>query len=350
MSKVIHLDAESFLASSLNHLIVDVRSPAEFEHAHIPGAENFPLFNNEQRAEIGTLYKKQGREVAMMRGLELYGGNMKQIIEKLQTRNLTGKKLFVHCWRGGMRSGVVSWMLSLFGYHVSILNGGYKAYRQFVLNSFNQNYSFKIIGGRTGAAKTKVIEAMMENKIAAIDLEGIANHRGSAFGAIGLGLPPTQEQFENELSSQLMNLKSEQSIYLEDESQRIGWVNIPNNIWNQMRSADVLYLDIPFENRLENLVNTYGKLEVEQLNEATLRIQKKLGGLQTKNVTGFLKEGNLKEAFRILLNYYDKMYDLGTGRRLPQSIFKIKSEVIIGKENMDKLLLLSNQKPDEWKK
>ena len=320
MSKVISLKVEEFLVKSKDNLIVDVRSPAEFEHAHIPGAVNFYLFDNDERKEIGTLYKQHGREKAMMRGLELYGNNMKRIVEQVQQSG--HKKLFVHCWRGGMRSGVVSWMLSLFGHHVSVLQGGYKMYRRFVLDSFQQQYSFVIVGGKTGSAKTKVIHQLQSQDEAVIDLEGLANHRGSAFGAIGLPAPPTQEQFENNLAKQLLQLQSKK-IFLEDESQRIGWVNIPNNIWLQMRDSKVLYLDIPFEERLKYLVSTYGLFPVEELKAASERIRKRLGGLDLKNTLQYLNDGNFIEAFRILLKYYDKVYQHATDNRKALNVLTI---------------------------
>lgn len=343
MSKVVTLNAASFLVKKKNAVLIDVRSPAEFAHAHIPGAINFYLFDNAQRAEIGTLYKQHGRSVAMKRGLELYGANMQAIINQIE-KHTTEKNLFVYCWRGGMRSGVVSWMLSLFGYHVNVLQGGYKSYRQLVLQTFEQQFPLVIVGGRTGAAKTLVIKNLMEKREPVIDLEGLAHHRGSAFGAIGLPAPPSQEQFENNFSEQLMQLQQSDYILLEDESQRIGHVNIPNAIWNQMRNAKVLYLNIDFEHRLEQLVNTYGKFPVEDLVAATIRIKKRLGGLDTQNAIQFLNQNNFEAAFRILLQYYDKVYDMATAKRNMQTIQHLQCTNVNANENASLILHFLNQK------
>ena len=134
---VTKLDIEEFLSRSLGHPVIDVRSPKEFAHAHMPGAISLPLFSNDERAAVGTLYKQKGRESAMMLGLEYYGWNMQRIISGLKNQT-DDKQLFVHCWRGGMRSGVVAYMLDLFGYKVSTLNKGYKSFRTTVLESFSQ--------------------------------------------------------------------------------------------------------------------------------------------------------------------------------------------------------------------
>lgn len=332
------LSVEEFILESRGKIIIDVRSPKEFAHAHIPGAVSCPLFNDEERAAVGTLYKQKGRENAMMLGLEYYGKNMQRIIQ--QIKSLTNEReLFVHCWRGGMRSGVVSWMLDLFGYKVFTLERGYKNYRNFVLQKFSEKYLFIILGGRTGAGKTFVLHELAKtNQV--IDLEGLAHHKGSAFGALGETETTTQEFFENKLALQLFFFNKQKPIFLEDESQRVGFVNIPNPFWEQMRNSKVIYFDIPFETRVENLVNTYGKYDVEDLKNSSLRLQKRLGGLNTKLVLQFLDERNFRGAFSILLRYYDKFYDLGLEKREPNSIEKIQTNTVDATENAK---LISNK-------
>ncbi len=331
------LSVEEFLAKSKGETIIDVRSPKEFLHAHIPGAISLPLFSDEERAEVGTAYKRQGREAAMNIGLKYYGSNMQRIISGIKDAG-NPKELYVHCWRGGMRSGVVSWMLDLFGYKVFTLEKGYKVFRHFILEQFEKKYPFQIIGGRTGSAKTKVLHELAKHNQRIIDLEGIANHKGSAFGALGEAAPPSQEMFENILGLELYNSDSTKPIWLEDESQRIGWVNLPNNIWGQMREAKVFYLDIPFEERLIYITENYGVYDLEGLKDATKRISKRLGGLDTKLALQFLDEKNFTEAFRILLRYYDKFYDRATDNREPNSIHKILCEEISPDKNTEKIL------------
>ncbi|MBX7107152.1 MAG: tRNA 2-selenouridine(34) synthase MnmH [Chitinophagales bacterium] len=318
------LNIEDFLQQSAGHPVIDVRSPAEFLHAHIPGAISLPLFSDDERAIVGTLYKQQGREAAMMKALEWYGINMQRIISDL-AKITNDKQLFVHCWRGGMRSGVVAWMLDLFGYKVSTLNKGYKAYRSKVLESFSESRKLVILGGKTGSAKTAIIQELIRDSSQVIDLEQLACHKGSAFGALGEPPPPSQEQFENDLFMKFRQTNAALPLLLEDESQRIGPVNIPNALWAQMRNAPVLYLEIPFEERLQHLLKTYGSYNAGDLAASTLRIRKRLGGLQTTNTIELLENGDYNSAFSILLHYYDKTYARATEQRNADLIYRIES-------------------------
>ncbi|MFZ9686822.1 MAG: tRNA 2-selenouridine(34) synthase MnmH [Chitinophagaceae bacterium] len=316
------ISVDSFVAHAKNFPIIDVRSEAEFEHAHIPGAWNLPLFNNDERKIVGTIYKQDSREQAIKKGLEFFGPKMKEMIlfveGKMNEANSSNKTILVHCWRGGMRSAGVAWLLDLYGFKVYTLVGGYKAYRNWVLKMLETKPSLKILGGYTGSGKTIVLDGLKKLNQVVIDLEGLAGHRGSAFGNIGLPKQPTQEMFENKLAGEIFihtEGNKNPEIWLEDESQRIGTVNIPQSFWIHMRNSPVHFLDIPFERRLDYLVETYGKLPIEELKSATERIQKKLGGLETKTALGFLEEKNIKDAFSILLKYYDKLYHKGLEKR-----------------------------------
>ncbi|MBX7140842.1 MAG: tRNA 2-selenouridine(34) synthase MnmH [Chitinophagales bacterium] len=324
---VTKLSVEDFLQQSATHPVIDVRSPAEFGHAHMPGAMSLPLFSNEERAVIGTLYKQQGRETAMMKGLEYYGENMQRIIEELK-RHTNDRNLFIYCWRGGMRSGVVAWMLDLFGFRVSTLIGGYKSFRRAVLESFSSEKNILILGGMTGSAKTQVLQQLHHAGEQTVDLEALAHHKGSAFGDLGESQPPSQEQFENNLYDQFRQLDSARPVWLEDESQRIGWVNIPNALWLQMRRAPVCYLEIPFEVRLDYITAEYGKYPVEKLKGATQRIHKRLGGLEAQHALRLFDEANFREAFAILLKYYDKVYAKATSQRNKNSVKPISSNTV----------------------
>lgn len=325
------IDIEKFLALSQQFPVIDVRSPGEFVHAQIPGAYSLPLFTDEERKVVGTVYKQQSREAAIKIGLVYFGVKMKGMIEGVEgiigNRQLaTGNNyplpiarcLLVHCWRGGMRSGAVAWLLDMYGFKVYTLAGGYKAFRNWVLKKFEEDYPVKILGGYTGSGKTQVLQELRAKGHPVIDLEKIAHHKGSAFGAIGEEPQPTQEMFENLLAVELFHKSIssvKEDIWLEDESQRIGRLMIPNHFWETMRNSPVYFLDIPFEERLTYLVSTYGNFDAGKLAESIERIQRRLGGLETKTALTFLSEGNTRECFSILLKYYDKLYHKGLYNR-----------------------------------
>jgi tRNA 2-selenouridine synthase len=220
-----------------------------------------------------------------------------------------------------MRSAGVAWLLDLYGFKVYTLTGGYKAYRRWVLAQFKKQYSFKIIGGYTGSGKTLILEELEKSERAIINLERLAVHKGSAFGALGQDKQPRQEMFENLLAKQLADTynklpgSKEEQIFIEDESQRIGNVIIPQLLWNTMRQSPIHFIDVPFEERLNYIIDAYGKYDKEELAASIIRIQKRLGGLDTKNALYYLEEGNFKACFKILLAYYDKLYAKGLQNR-----------------------------------
>lgn len=297
-------------------LLLDVRSPGEFGHAHIPSATNLPLFNDEERKVVGTAYKQQSREQAIKVGLDYFGIKMTTMVEQVEKLVIDDKlhqphnkniSIVVHCWRGGMRSAGVAWLLDLYGYRVFTIVGGYKAYRNWVLNQFEKTYRFKVLGGYTGSGKTELLYAMRQQGSTIIDLEKLAGHKGSAFGNLDEIKQPSQEMFENKLGVEL-NMYFDKIIWIEDESQRIGNVNIPPKIHQQKQTAPLYFLDIPFIERLQYILSGYGKFEKDKLMNAIVRIKKRLGGLDTKNALGYLLEDDIENCFSILLHYYDKFY------------------------------------------
>lgn len=341
------IPVEQFVQLSQIHTVIDVRSNAEYDHAHIPGASSIPLFNNEERATVGTIYKQQSRENAIKKGLDIFGPKMKEMLlvaeALIKEKNPEDKTVLVHCWRGGMRSAAVAWLLDLYGFKVYTLVGGYKAFRNWVLNKLAQKHPFQILGGNTGSGKTIVLHALKSMNEAVVDLEGLAGHKGSAFGNIGLPKQPSQEMFENKLA---VAIRTEQQkypnkrIWLEDESQRIGTVNIPQSMWVHMRKCEIVFLDIPFNARLNYLVETYGILNWEALREAILRIQKRLGGLETKTAVAALEEKNMHDCFDVLLKYYDKQYRKGLANReepKPRLVI-VEAEQVNDYENAEKII------------
>ncbi len=317
---ITRITIEEFLTLAKEFPVLDVRSPGEFLHAQIPGAHSFPLFSDEERKVVGTSYKQESKEKAIKLGLNFYGTKMVKMVEEaeeickkaLPKKEQTQEKntVLVHCWRGGMRSAGVAWLLDLYGFKVYTLAGGYKAYRNWVIKQFEKDYPIRLIGGYTGSGKTEVLQQLSKKGEYMIDLEGLASHKGSAFGSLGQPKQPTQEMFENLLANELSRKKEAAtgSIWIEDESQRIGEVNIPIHFFKLMRTKKVFFLNIPFEQRLDFIVQGYGAFEKDKLVSAIIRIKKKLGGLETKTAINFLLEDNIKGCFEILLHYYDKFY------------------------------------------
>jgi len=192
------LSVDDFLKEAAHLPVIDVRSPGEYDHAHIPHAINIPLFDNEERAKVGTRYKQVGKDSAVLLGLELVGPKLADFVKKARRLNLTGQEVLVHCWRGGMRSGSFAWLLNTAGIKARTLEGGYKAYRSQVLAAFAEPARM-IYGGKTGSGKTEILHELAKQGEQVIDLEALANHKGSSYGAIGQEPQPSSEQFENKL-------------------------------------------------------------------------------------------------------------------------------------------------------
>ena len=334
---------DEFIQLSKQYPVFDVRSEGEYQHAHIPGAYSLPLFNNEERKIVGTAYKQESKQKAIKIGLKYFGVKMVKIVEAVEkiTEEANSKTVMVHCWRGGMRSAGVAWLLDLYGFKVYTLVGGYKTYRNWVLNQFELTYPIQIVGGYTGSGKTEVLQELSNRGEIVIDLEGLAHHKGSAFGAF---MSVYRSEFIELLAAQLSVkaalLSSEKVIWLEDESQRIGEVNIPTIFFKQMRSKKVLFLDIPFDERLQYILQGYGKFSKEHLVNAVIRIKKRLGGLETKTAINCLIEDDIMGCFAILLKYYDKGYFAGSQKREnpEQLIHTIPCNRVDAKTNAIKLL------------
>lgn len=351
----------AFLELARSHPVLDVRSPAEYAHAHIPGAYSFPLFSDEERRVVGTTYKQQSREAAIKVGLDYFGPKMAGFVTRAEAiarqhhnasfdRAEPSNTLLVHCWRGGMRSAAIAWLLDLYGFKVYSLIGGYKKYRHWVIDTYTQDVPFQILGGYTGSGKTHVLHRLLQQGQPVIDLEHLASHKGSAFGNIGMPLQPSQEYFENLLSTELnrYGVVPGQSytgapLWLEDESQRIGLVNIPQVFWSRMRRSRVYFLDIPFEARLDHLLEEYGALDRNHLANAITRIQKRLGGGETRQALEALEQDRLRDCFRILLNYYDRWYRKGLHNRehLDQLLVTQASATVNARINADLISLTS---------
>ena len=318
--------------------IFDVRSPAEYQRGHIPGALNLPLFEDQDREDVGTIYKQNGKQAAILEGLDRVGPRMRGIVETVRAKSRQ-KTIVLHCWRGGMRSESVAWLLSLCDYEVILLEGGYKAFRQHVLAMFEQQYTFLVLGGYTGSGKTRILTEMQKQAQQVIDLEGLAHHKGSSFGALGEEPPPTQQQFENRLAIHLQKCDPEKPIWLEDESRRIGGRSIPHTLWEQLRSSPLFVLHIPAESRTVNLLEDYGHFPADQLSDAIKRLAKRLGDQSMRHALDLVKNGNFKACCLFLLEkYYDPMYAFGISKRSPEQLRKIQGEFDSFKAYADELI------------
>jgi tRNA 2-selenouridine synthase len=301
------LKLTDFLQFSQTLPVIDVRSPAEYEHGHIPRAFNLPLFTNEERSIVGTFYLKKGSGDAMIKGLEMIGPKMKDYAERALTI-AENREALVHCWRGGMRSNSMAWLLETIGIKTYVLDGGYKVFRRFVLDSFSKPLKLVVIGGMTGSGKTEVLEALASKGKQVINLERLASHRGSVFGNIGMPSQPTTEQFENDLFECIQTLDERDLVYIEDESLAIGKVFIPQPLFQQMLSAQYINLVIPFDKRVQNLIKGYTSSDINLLLAGVKRIEKRLGLEVAAKVTGYIQNNQMKEAVELILGYYDKAY------------------------------------------
>jgi len=325
---------------SYKGLLIDVRSPSEYYKGHMPNSINIPLFDNDERSIIGTIYKINGREKAVIKGLMILEKKLELLLENLfiniDSHNNSSDKdnnellIKIYCSRGGMRSQSIAWLLEKYKYNPIILNGGYKTYRRWVLNSFSKKWNFIIIGGKTGTGKTRLLSLLEKYKYQTIDLEGFACHRGSTFGGLGMNDQPSNEQFENKIAEKLNSFVTFDNIFVEAESANIGKCKIPHEFFKQMKKSRRIEILRSESNRLDELINTYSVFNKEELKESVLRIKKRLGPQRTKTALESINEEKWDLVCRSVLDYYDRCYEYEK----------------VGKENIT-LVDLTDKKYDE---
>ncbi len=296
--------------------MLDVRSPKEYHLGHIPSALSFPLFSNDERAVVGTLYKQKGRHPAIKKGLEIIGPKMVDFIE--QAEALQSDQLALYCWRGGMRSDSMAWLLERYDLETILLEGGYKAFRRHLLAFFDQPLPLRVITGYTGSQKTRLLHLLKEKGAQVVDLEGLAQHQGSSFGNKKSTGQPSTEQFQNLLFEAFRSLDLHRPIWIEDEDMRIGTVNMMDNLFRQISSSPHFFIEINKAERAEFLVKDYSDLTKDQLINATRAIRKRLGYDRADQAIAMIEEGQLKEAAQIILCYYDTRYDRSIARKKEQ--------------------------------
>ncbi|MGL5730858.1 MAG: tRNA 2-selenouridine(34) synthase MnmH, partial [Bacteroidales bacterium] len=303
------ISVNDFIAKSVNGTIVDVRTTAEFAQGHIPGAVNIPLFTDEERVIIGTLYKKQGKDVAVEKGLEFVGPKMARFVKEAKALAKSAP-VYIYCWRGGMRSGSMAWLFRTAGLQVYRLTGGYKAYRSsFLEEVLPQIWKIIVLGGPTGSGKTAILEQLTLEGEQVLDLESLANHKGSAFGALGQPDQPSTEHFTNLIHEKFRTFDPEKPVWCEGESHSVGRVYIPKELYDQMQISPFIYLSIPKAVRLKRIVEEYGRFDAESLIESFRKIERRMGGQHVKAAIEFIRDNKIEEAASLGLDYYDKSYN-----------------------------------------
>lgn len=294
------------------HLIVDVRTPLEYAEDHIPGAVNVPLLTDEERVEIGILHKEDGPHAARRRGLELTAHRFPAMVREIADA-AAGRPILVYCWRGGLRSKTVTVILDLAGFKATQLIGGYKSFRHVVgeyFNPFTPKVPLVVLHGMTGIGKTTLLQRLKERGRSTLDLEGLACHRGSAFGQLGLNQDLTQKRFETILWDACRRAPAGEPLILEGESERIGRVSLPGDFYQKMAQGIRVWCHASLETRVARLIAEYGLPEYkEEMAVALQRIRKKLGGKRCDELGENLERWEMEEFMKGLVqDYYDKVY------------------------------------------
>jgi tRNA 2-selenouridine synthase len=317
------ISVDRFLDLAERIRVIDVRSPSEFMKGHIPGSINIPLFNDNEREAVGIKYKKEGRINAIINGLEIIGPSISSKLKEA-LKIATSNKLLVYCWRGGMRSEAMAWLFSLADIETEILEGGYKSFRSHILEWLSEKRKMIVLGGMTGSGKTHIIKYLKQYGQQVIDLEGLANHKGSAFGSLGQPPQPSTEQFANLLFEEWRLIDRALPVFIEDESLNIGSVFIPDDFYLNMQNAPAIILMMDFKTRLPRLLEEYSLYPPESLKASIIKISKRLGGDNTREAIKAVEAGNFEKAIEITLYYYDKAYLFGLKKKKSDNIIYIE--------------------------
>jgi len=322
--------------------VIDVRSPSEFAAGHIADAINIPLLKDEERAIVGTIYKHKGKQPAIDKGMEFVEPKMTILAQEAQKVAKDGK-VGLYCWRGGMRSNRTAWWFEENGIQCSVLEGGYKAFRNEALASFESLDTLLVIDGPTGSGKTDILHALKKVGEQVLDLEGMANHRGSVFGNIGLGKQPSSQQFQNDLFQQTRSFDLKKRIWIEREGMNIGKVYLPQSLWTRMTASSAIAIEVSQDLRVERLVNDYGSASNADLEMGIRKLQQRLGGQHMKAALELLDTNRLAEVAALLLNYYDKRYAFSKKKYLDRKPFTIELKSNDAAENAKLMIALANK-------
>ena len=287
--------------------LIDVRSPVEFAKGHVPKAINIPLLDDEERHQVGLCYRQNGQDAAVLLGLELVGPKM-HLLAAEGTKLSKQKKLWVMCHRGGKRSQSMAWLWKQCGIDAEVIPKGYQYFRQSVLETFRHSYKLQVLGGATGVGKTMVLQQLKELGAQVIDLEGLAHHKGSAFGGIGQRIQPSNAQFENELAMELAQMNPNETIWVENESRMVGQNILPEDFWKQMCRAPCVYLERERNERIALLCADYQNATGAELRQALLVIGKRLGHRKLTEALHCLENEDRGGVVDVVLEYYDHFY------------------------------------------
>ncbi|MFW5789622.1 MAG: tRNA 2-selenouridine(34) synthase MnmH [Bacillota bacterium] len=306
-----------------NTLFIDVRSPAEFKEATIPGAINIPVFSNQERAEVGRIYHQQGKKAARLKGVEFLSPKLPDYMEKLNQLTEKYKTLIAFCARGGMRSEALVTLASLAGIKLNKYPGGYKSYRQKViqeLKDFQLNSKLVVLHGHTGVGKTEILHKLNERGYPILDLEKLAGHRGSAFGSIGLDGTHNQKKFDSLLLNKLEKINGSKYIFLESESKRIGYSVLPDFLLEAMESGIHILVRSSLEARVARIYQEYSHEYESNSEEFKERVRESLAGIDKylirkigkdgkQKLLDYLESGDFEDFIKLILTgYYDKFY------------------------------------------
>ena len=338
---ILKLEAKRFLEEAKNRVILDVRSPAEFEKGHIPGAQLFSLFTDDERARVGTLYAKSGRDAAFLIGLDIIGPKMSMFV-KQALKLAPHKRLLIHCWRGGMRSASMAWLLQTAGFDVMLLEGGYKNYRSYIREAFNIPVKLLVLSGMTGCGKTEILHEIKKLGAQMIDLEGMANHKGSTFGHVGQKPQSSTEQYENDIAAIWSSLDFSKPVWIEDESRNVGRVQVPEPLYALMNKATVIEIDFPKSYRVDRLVTEYAGIDDEAIALSLQKIKDSLGNQNVQDLLLLLSNRQYPAFVDKILDYYDKSYAYGLNRRSFSCLEKISPKGLNPKEQAMEILDFAN--------
>ncbi|MBW8351083.1 tRNA 2-selenouridine(34) synthase MnmH [Bacillus sp. IITD106] len=284
--------------------LIDVRSPSEFNHSTIPGSLNIPLFNDEERAEVGTLYKQVSPEAAQERGLEIVSAKLPDFIKAFKQLD---KEISVFCWRGGMRSKTSATVLDLMNVKVNRLQGGVRAYRKWVVDKMERMElppKAFVLNGNTGTGKTLILRTLQKEGYPVIDLEEMANHRGSIFGQIGLQ-PHNQKTFDSLLIERLEQVKDSFYVLFEGESKRVGRVVLPDAFHDFKENGIQIFIEMPIEERIHHILEDYQPWKYkEECMEAFRKIKSRIHTPIASQIDECLKTEEFSLAVKLLLEYY----------------------------------------------
>ncbi|NMH69263.1 tRNA 2-selenouridine(34) synthase MnmH [Bacillus sp. RO3] len=292
-----------------NHIFVDVRSPSEYREMTIPGSMNIPVFNDEERAEVGTLYKQVSKEKATERGLEIFSRKLPGFLQEF--KNLKGE-IVVFCWRGGMRSKAAATFLDLMGMKAGRIQGGVRAYRHWVLNKL-ETYTLTqqafVLNGGTGIGKTAILKQLQKEGYPVLDIEALANHRGSIFGEIGLKAN-NQKTFDSLLVNDLIRMQDSPYLLFEAESKRIGRLRLPEKLVETKEKGFHIFIEMPMKERISHILEEYRLHEHhEEFKEAFRCIKRRIHSPIANEIEDEMGKKNYGRILELLLEfYYDPMY------------------------------------------